>query len=397
MAVNINTVYQRVLAIANKEQRGYITPQEFNTLANQAQLDIFEQYFYDINQFSRVAGNSTEHSDMLHILEEKISPFKVNGTTLLSSSELLSQSTFGASNVQFWTDATGNNSVATVVSNANNGYKPSLQLKNDGEDDDPHVYEDVSLSTSKEYRLKVKVSYANDPTGAGDTVTIKLHAYSTSGTNDGEYILSTTAVTGGEYFLDFNPVDYAGGGGVTETYRIAVGLDEDTNDSTIVNFSEISLLEIDNKTLATDLYRLGQVTYKDPGETYAVAVTEANQNELTYYENSPLARPTIKNPVYVRVAFNQIKVYPEPLTQSGRVIYNYIKKPAEVKWTYNVIQGNALYNATASDAQDFELHPAEEKNLVMNILKLAGIMIEDPNLYQAAAQEEVKEIQQEKI
>ena len=38
--VNINTVYQRVLTIANKEQRGYITPQEFNILANQAQMDI---------------------------------------------------------------------------------------------------------------------------------------------------------------------------------------------------------------------------------------------------------------------------------------------------------------------------------------------------------------------
>ena len=31
MPVNIDTVYQRVLAIANKEQRGYITPQEFNS------------------------------------------------------------------------------------------------------------------------------------------------------------------------------------------------------------------------------------------------------------------------------------------------------------------------------------------------------------------------------
>ena len=47
--VNIDTVYQRVLALANKEQRGYVTPLEFNLLANQAQLDIFEQYFYDIN------------------------------------------------------------------------------------------------------------------------------------------------------------------------------------------------------------------------------------------------------------------------------------------------------------------------------------------------------------
>ena len=54
MAISANTVYQRVLAIANKEQNGYITPQEYNLLANQAQLEIFEQYFYDINQRSRI-------------------------------------------------------------------------------------------------------------------------------------------------------------------------------------------------------------------------------------------------------------------------------------------------------------------------------------------------------
>ena len=42
MAVSIDTVYQRVLVLANKEQRGYITPQEFNLLANQAQMEIFE-------------------------------------------------------------------------------------------------------------------------------------------------------------------------------------------------------------------------------------------------------------------------------------------------------------------------------------------------------------------
>ena len=80
MSVNVNTVYQRVLAITNKEQRGYITPQEFNYMANQAQLDIFEQYFYDLNQFARIPGNSTEYSDMLDILEEKISLFEKNGT-----------------------------------------------------------------------------------------------------------------------------------------------------------------------------------------------------------------------------------------------------------------------------------------------------------------------------
>jgi len=80
MAISVDTVYQRVLAILNKEQRGYLTPQEFNLFANQAQRDIFEQYFYDINQFSRLHGNDTEYSDMLNILNEKISVFEKEGT-----------------------------------------------------------------------------------------------------------------------------------------------------------------------------------------------------------------------------------------------------------------------------------------------------------------------------
>ena len=72
----IDTVYQRVLAIANKEQRGYITPLEFNLMANQAQLAIFEQYFYDKNQIERRPGNDTDYSDVTHILNEKISVFE---------------------------------------------------------------------------------------------------------------------------------------------------------------------------------------------------------------------------------------------------------------------------------------------------------------------------------
>ena len=84
--VNIDTVYQRVLALANKEQRGYITPLEFNLLANQAQLDVFEQYFYDRNQTARGPGNSTPFSDVDAILGEKIAVFET--TAPLNNSSL---------------------------------------------------------------------------------------------------------------------------------------------------------------------------------------------------------------------------------------------------------------------------------------------------------------------
>tara|TARA_B100000424_G_scaffold214427_1_gene172150 strand:- start:1471 stop:2172 length:702 start_codon:yes stop_codon:yes gene_type:complete len=75
--VSVDTVYQRVLALANKEQRGYITPQEFNLYANQAQMEILEQYFYDINQFGNLPGNSTEYSDMVGLIDEKLNILRV--------------------------------------------------------------------------------------------------------------------------------------------------------------------------------------------------------------------------------------------------------------------------------------------------------------------------------
>ena len=77
--ISIDTVYQRVLAILNKEQRGYITPQEFNLKANQAQLETFEQYFYDLQQFKRMRDNNTEYSNMVKLIDEKISKFKTAG------------------------------------------------------------------------------------------------------------------------------------------------------------------------------------------------------------------------------------------------------------------------------------------------------------------------------
>lgn len=84
--ISIDTVYQRVLAILNKEQRGYITPQEFNLKANQAQLEIFEQYFYDLQQFKRMRDNNTEYSNMVKLIDEKISKFKTSGNLTSSGS-----------------------------------------------------------------------------------------------------------------------------------------------------------------------------------------------------------------------------------------------------------------------------------------------------------------------
>ena len=142
------------------------------------------------------------------------------------------------------------------------------------------------------------------------------------------------------------------------------------------------------------VYRLGTVFYANG--TLDVEVELVNKNELVYLERSNLTKPNADRPIYVRKTDNIIKIFPTTLTMAN-VTFNYIAKPSEVKWGYemiNMTSNEALYNASKSD--DFELTPSEESNLVIKILELAGIAIKDPGLYQISDKEETETTQQEK-
>jgi hypothetical protein len=88
MAINVNGVYRVVLAVLNKEQRGYLTPDQFNRLGKQAQLDLFEKSFYDYNrQLTKrnIQGVNSEYGDIASNIEEKIDLFAKSATLTLSN------------------------------------------------------------------------------------------------------------------------------------------------------------------------------------------------------------------------------------------------------------------------------------------------------------------------
>jgi len=229
MAISVNDVYQKVQAIANKEQRGYITPVEFNLLANQVQNDMFEQYFYDLNQADRKQQTYEEYSNAIDLIKEKTAAFEY----------------FKAS-------------PASVNSNV-----------------------------------------------------IALHA---------------------------------------------------------------------------DTFMIGDVYYGN------YLVEPISQKEYINLQLSPLTVATATRPVYVRKSSTLIDVYPTTITMSN-IKHNYIKKPTQVVLGYNVVTG--AYDA--STTTNFQLHPSDEANLVIKILQLIGVIIKDPSLYQISSQEEMKDLQQEKI
>ncbi len=74
----INSVRNTVLSILNKNNYGYISPADFNLFAKQAQLDIFEDYFFQYNyqinkENARQSG--TGYADITKGYEEVINIF----------------------------------------------------------------------------------------------------------------------------------------------------------------------------------------------------------------------------------------------------------------------------------------------------------------------------------
>jgi hypothetical protein len=88
----INSVRNTVLAIVNKNNYGYISPGDFNLFAKQAQLDLFDEYFFNYNEQvneenARLSG--TGYANIKLGYEEVIDYFSVT--------EFLTQKTLGTS------------------------------------------------------------------------------------------------------------------------------------------------------------------------------------------------------------------------------------------------------------------------------------------------------------
>lgn len=91
MAINVNKVYKSVLSILNKEERGYLTPYEFNNLARQAQLELLDGLFYQYNQFLNIENiNRTNegYADLAEKIQEQIDEHYKSATLTPSSGKV---------------------------------------------------------------------------------------------------------------------------------------------------------------------------------------------------------------------------------------------------------------------------------------------------------------------
>ncbi len=86
----INSVRNTVLSVLNKNNYGYISPNDFNLFAKQAQLDIFENYFYRYNyqilkENARESGTGyadikKQYEEVIDLFSKIVSLTKTSGT-----------------------------------------------------------------------------------------------------------------------------------------------------------------------------------------------------------------------------------------------------------------------------------------------------------------------------
>ena len=309
MAINVNTVYQTVLLILNKEQRGYMTPVEFNKTGAQAQLEIFETYFDSLNQQIRIPQTNTDYADRVVNLDEKISIFKEFGNAAsISSSNVfnLPQQFSGSGNIATTT-------LPAATAGATTDYV-------------------IQTATSNEISNGVVDVFA-------DGVLISEAAYSISGTT-----------------ITFNSQPTVG-------------------QTLIVN------------VYPKEFYRLGQVLYNQGGTRPVEEAERVGIGELYHLLSSNLTAPTKTYPIYT-YKNNQITMYPTSIV-SGLDI-SYIRKPLPPIWNFTT-GANNQYIFNASTSFNFELHPAEQIELILKILLYAGVVIKSPEIVQVAAQQVAQE------
>jgi len=83
MAINVNTVYRTVLSLLNREQRGFLTPDQYNRYARMAQLDLLDKAFLDYNRYLTRKETGTindEYANLAKNTKEKIDVFSISAT-----------------------------------------------------------------------------------------------------------------------------------------------------------------------------------------------------------------------------------------------------------------------------------------------------------------------------
>ena len=160
-----------------------------------------------------------------------------------------------------------------------------------------------------------------------------------------------------------------------------------TNNIISLTVSPASVFTVLTVVDSNDFYRLGTVTYQAGALPY-YELERVGRSELYHLLSSNLTKPSTKNPIYT-YENQKITVYPNTIVSGINV--DYIRKPLAPIWNFT-LNGNA-YQYNEATSVNFELHDADQTELILKILLYAGVVVKSMEIVQIADQQ----VQQENI
>jgi len=361
MAINVNEVYKTVLLIINKEQRGYITPDEFNKIGTQVQLEIFEKYFEDLNQQLRVplqaAQMDDDYANRVKSIEEKIQIFQTQNPLTYAANK-------------FSLDTTQ--------------YPPIHRLGSLQYEPTGLPFTEIQRLTQHEWNLsqRSKLTAATEVWPVyreqGDKFEIspsiiqgRVEAYYIKKPDNNRW--GYTVGTLNQFLYDSNPY-------------IATGLPINNSyffNSLTTNFTEANGGSPPPTNLTFNLKTDGT----SPGVTY---VGSGTGMEFTLTLNS-LGVVTDLTTTSAGTGYSNTDTITLAAAtfQAGATVTG----PVDAIITFN---NATLYSGTTFGSIQFEIDSVDQTELVLNILKYCGIVIRDPQIIQAASQIAMAEDNNEK-
>jgi hypothetical protein len=343
MAINVNKVYKSVLSILNKEQRGYLTPYEFNNLARQAQLEMLDGLFYQYNQFLNVENfNRTNegYADLAEKIHEQID---------IHYKEHL------------FTPSSDYNTTTGVANLPSDVYKllditsksKSIQLEKVNKNRIPYLTSSKLTAPSSKFPIYYE-------TGASGSVTSTIVTNPTSLSGlEVTYVAKPAAprfgytidTNYGTEIYDANP--YVEGGIILGTRNIGIVTTNQTDITT-------------NQSYTITVGTTSGVTTSSVSGTGAIIKLTSTGNTITSVEVISTGTGFLLGDT---ITISEVAI---PQTVAGNIVLT--------------LRVQDLYETTTQGSTDFTLHQSLESDLILSILGYAGLIIKDPSVVSGVTQ-----------
>ena len=337
MSINVNTVYTTVLTILNKEQRGYLTPFEFNNVANQVQLEIFEKFFEDYNQYTRMPQTDVEFASRMDHIMEEFQVFENTGPSITIPAG-------GAQTDNVYNQPSDLHRFGSASWNKGTNSPPIEILTN-------KVYNQIKLSDLTQpsdnlpvakYNKNQLTVFPDAPPYASSDVTFN-------------YIRKPALVRWGYYLGSLGQFIYD---------PTVFGLSLLNNGGTLTTFTAITLAIVGS--------------YTDLAYTTAASVTGSGLKINAIVASATTAVFTIAAP---GVGYN---VGDDIIITAGELGSG--SSSTTITLTAGDFNSGSTYGST-----NFEISDSQQTEVILEILKYSGIIIRDPQIVQAASQELAQE------